>query len=80
MIPILLLLGFVFGRWWRFVIPVAALGWAALLVVTGIDSGPRFVTAAAALGAVNATAGVLAYQVFMLALRSLTGRGSAPPR
>jgi hypothetical protein len=79
-IPTLLLVGLLLGRWWRFVIPAAALGWAVLLVATGVDSGLSFAVAATALGAINTVVGVLAYQALAFAVRSLRARVAAPLR
>lgn len=77
-IPTLLLVGLVLGRWWRVVIPVAAIGWAVLLIATGVDSGPSFAVAAALLGAVNVAVGVVVFQAGRLFLRSLfMSRGEA---
>ena len=34
-IPTLILVGFVLGRWWKVVIPAAAVAWPGLLVASG---------------------------------------------
>jgi hypothetical protein len=70
-IPTLLLVGLVFGRWWRVVIPAAAIGWAVLLVVAGVDSGPSFAVAAALLGAINVAVGAVVFQAARLPFRNL---------
>jgi hypothetical protein len=58
-IPTLLLVGVVVGRWW--VVPASALVWVALLLATGtVDSGG--VLAAAGLAAANAVVGVLVHK------------------
>ncbi|MGH2672533.1 MAG: hypothetical protein ACRDHC_06125 [Actinomycetota bacterium] len=72
MIPTLILVGLVFGRWWRFVIPLAAVGWPVLLIVTGEDSGLDFVLAAAALAVANVVVGVLVFQVLWRFVKGLT--------
>jgi hypothetical protein len=36
MIPVLLFLGAVLGRWWRATLIIAAVGWPALLVATDV--------------------------------------------
>ena len=78
MIPTLLLVGLVLGRWWRVVIPAAAIGWAVLLMVLGVDSGFSFVAAAALLGAINVAVGVVVFQAARLLLRSMfLSRGEA---
>jgi hypothetical protein len=59
----MLLVGLVFGRWWRVTIPVGTLVWVVLLVATGTGSGLPFVLGGAAFGAANVIIGVLAYQV-----------------
>jgi len=38
MIPTLILFGLLFGRWWRSVLIVAAVGWPVLLLATGAVS------------------------------------------
>jgi hypothetical protein len=53
------------------VIPAAATGCAALLLATGVDSGLPFVAAAALLGAINVTVGVVVFQAARLSFRSL---------
>ena len=63
MIPTLILVGLIFGRWWRIVIPLAAIGWAVLLIVTGADSGFVFALGAAALAIPNVALGVLVHRV-----------------
>ena len=63
MVPTMLLVGLVFGRWWRVTIPVGTLVWVVLLVATGTGSGLPFVLGGAAFGAANVIVGVLAYQV-----------------
>lgn len=71
MIPTLLLVGFVLGRWWRVVIPAAAIGWAVLLIVTGVNSGLSFAVAAAFLGAINVGVGAVVFQAARLTFRIL---------
>ena len=71
MIPTLLLVGLVLGTWWRVVIPAAAIGWAVLLLATGVDSGLPFAAAAAMLGAINVAVGVVVFQAARLSFRSL---------
>jgi hypothetical protein len=71
-IPTLILLGLVLGRWWRFVIPLAAVGWPILLLVTGVDRGFDFVVGASAFAFANVVVGVLLYQFLWLLVRSVT--------
>jgi hypothetical protein len=77
MIPTLILVGLVLGRWWRIVIPLVAVGWPALLIVTGVDSGFDFVLAAAALAIANVTVGVLVYRALWLLVRGITSAARA---
>ena len=56
MIPSMLLVGLVLGRWW--VIPLGGVAWA-LLVALAVSIAPGDVPLAAALGAANAAVGVL---------------------
>ena len=58
----MLLVGLVFGRWWRVTIPVGTLVWVVLLVATGTGSRLPFVLGGAAFGAANVIVGVLVYQ------------------
>jgi hypothetical protein len=73
MIPTLLLVGLVLGKWWRIVIPAAVVGWVAVLLATRVDSGLEFVLGAAALAFVNVTIGVLLFQALWLGVRWVAG-------
>jgi len=66
MIPTMLLVGLVVGRWW--VIPLGALGWAVLLLATG-PLGAGEILAAGVLGAANTAIGVLVRRLGSRALR-----------
>jgi hypothetical protein len=72
MIPTLILVGLVLGRSWRIVVPLAAVGWPALLMLTGVDSGLDFVFAAAALAIANVTVGVLVNQALWRLVKGST--------
>jgi hypothetical protein len=62
MIPTVIILGILLGRWWRWSIPVLAAAWG---VVVAVDVGPSSIfVGAALLGAANAIVGVLVYQLF----------------
>jgi hypothetical protein len=54
MIPTLIVLGLVLGRWWRLLLVTAALGWPLLLVADGVMHMEFGLLAAAALAVVNA--------------------------
>jgi hypothetical protein len=67
-IPTLLVVGLVLGRWWKVVIPVATVAWVILLIATDTGSGVALVAGAALFGAINTTIGVLAYQAIRVSL------------
>jgi hypothetical protein len=58
MIPTLLVIGLVLGRWWRLVLPVATIGWPMLLVLDGVGTGVAFWVSAGAFALANTIAGV----------------------
>ncbi len=62
MIPTMMVVGVVLGRWWKIALAVAALGWPMLLVATGLMDVEPGLLAASALAVVNAGVGVLAHQ------------------
>ncbi|MET8909985.1 hypothetical protein [Micromonospora sp. NPDC004551] len=71
MIPSLILLGLLLGRWWWLPLPLAAVGWPVLLVAIGtMDITPDLV-AAAGLAVVNASVGVAVHQGILRSLRRL---------
>ncbi len=73
MIPTLILFGLLCGRWWRFTLVAAAIGWPALLVVTDVmDVGPGLV-GAAALAVANTAVGILVHQAALWSVRRLRG-------
>jgi len=69
MIPTLILLGVVLGRWWRWTPPTAAVGWPLVLVASGVTTSPGELFAGAALAVANTGLGALVY----LAVRSAVG-------
>lgn len=59
MLPTVIVVGLVFGRWWRTTVLVAAVGWAVLLAAQSIipvEAGP--LAAAGGLAAASAAVGV----------------------
>jgi hypothetical protein len=62
MVPTLLLLGLVLGRWWRTTLLVAVLGWPLLLLVDGTIDPGWTIAGAAGLAAVNTGIGILVHQ------------------
>jgi hypothetical protein len=41
-IPTVVVVGLLLGRWWKITVPVTVLGWPILLIATGVDSGFGF--------------------------------------
>jgi hypothetical protein len=70
-IPTMILLGIVFGRWWPGSIPVLSVGWGALMIVDGNGSGFAFFIDAAMLAMANVLIGVLVFQVFRFGARAV---------
>jgi hypothetical protein len=58
----LILFGLVLGRWWRFSLVVAALGWPVVLVVTDVMSAGPGLIGASGLAIANTGVGVLIHQ------------------
>jgi len=71
-IPTVFFVGLLFGRWWKITVPVAVVGWPALLILTHVDSGFEFAVAAGLLAAANVAVGVLAYEAVRLIARRAT--------
>lgn len=74
MIPTLILLGVLFGRWWRFAIAAAAIGWPLALVVTGVMGIEWGLAGASMLAIANTLAGVVVYQAGAWAIGRLRGK------
>lgn len=80
MIPSLILLGVLLGRWWWLPLPVAAAGWPALLVATGaMDIGPGLI-AASGLALLNTGVGVAVHQGVLHLVRRLRPATDGPAR
>jgi hypothetical protein len=78
MIPTMILLGLVFGRWWRLSLVAAAVGWPALLVAGGVmDVDVPLLAEAAGLAVANTAVGVLVHQGVLLAARLCRRRREA---
>ena len=79
MIPTMILLGLILGRWWRPALATAAIGWPLLLVTTNViafdDVG--MLVGAALLAVANAGVGVLAHQGCLRTYRYQRRRNSA---
>jgi hypothetical protein len=57
MIPTMILFGLALGRWWKVTVPLAAVTWPLLLVMSDIDLDRSELAAAAILGVANAAVG-----------------------
>ena len=72
MIPTLILIGGVFGRWWRVTLAVSVVGRPMLLVATGAMSVGPARAGAAGLAVLNTGAGVLIHQGILRGGRKLS--------
>ena len=75
MIPTMILLGLVLGRWWWAALVAALIGWPTLLLVTDII-GPSEIPVAALLALLNAAVGVAVAQVALRIYRGLGHRSA----
>ena len=71
MIPTLILSGLVFGRWWRFSLVAAALGWPVVLVATDVMSVGPGLLGASGLAIANTGVGVLIHQGVLRTTRNV---------
>lgn len=67
-----MLVGFVLGRWWWLVLPVAVVAWPWLLIANGIDSGLSFAIEAGSLALVNTAIGVAVFQAISGLVHAVT--------
>ncbi len=74
MIPTMIMVGLVLGRWWRVALLVAAVGWPMLLGLTGLLETPTAALVSAVLAVANAGVGVLVHQGVLHAYRYLARR------
>lgn len=77
MIPTMILLGLILGRWWWLALGVASIGWPLILLTTNVVGFDYDLIAGAVLAAANAGVGVLAHQVGLHAYRQ--ARRRKPP-
>jgi hypothetical protein len=61
MIPTMILFGLVLGRWWKVTVPLAAVTWPLLLVMSDIDLDRSEMAVSAFLGVANAAVGAALY-------------------
>ena len=72
MIPVLLLVGLLAGRW--YVAALAAVAWPLVLGLDGILAGPAHYAAAAAFALANTAVGVAVHKVIAWSLRQAWGK------
>lgn len=73
MIPTLIVLGLVFGRWWRLLLPGVAVGWPVVLILSGAMGFERELLGAIALALANAIVGVVIHQAASWLVRGPLG-------
>lgn len=79
MIPTMILLGLVFGRWWRTTLVVAAVGWPTWILADGSQGFSwRLVLGAAGFAIANAAVGIVVHQAGLGGLRAVRDRGRTP--
>jgi hypothetical protein len=69
MIPTLILWGLVSGRWWRFSVIAASVGWPVALVATEVIGVGSELIGAAILAAANTFVGVIVHQAALWGVR-----------
>lgn len=74
MIPTMIVVGLVLGRWWRVALLVAAVGWPLLLGLMGLLESPTAALVSSALAVANTGLGVLVHQGVLHAYRRLSRR------
>jgi hypothetical protein len=74
LIPTIVLLGLVLGRWWWLPLVIAAVGWPLVLVTTETTSSVPAMLSASALAVANAGVGVLVHQAVLGAVRVVRRR------
>lgn len=80
MIPTMILLGVVLGRWWWVALVVSALGWPILLVATDTMNFEPGLLAAAGLAVLNTGVGVLIHQGVLWTHRGIRRGLASRPR
>ena len=77
MIPVMLLFGLLAGRWWKTALVAGAVGWAFVLLVTGVI-GLDGVPGAMLLGLLNTAVGVGIHQGVLRLVRRARPTADAP--
>lgn len=79
MIPILIALGLVLGRWWRAALAIGVVYWAIVLVATGTYALDLRLLGPAGLALVNTAVGAAVHQAVLWGVRRLRA-GQEHPR
>lgn len=74
MIPILILFGLIFGRWWLITLILGTLVWPIVLVASGTMDLEWDLLGAAGLALLNTLAGVLLHQALLWLVRQFPRR------
>ena len=69
MIPTMILVGLILGRWWRAALLSSAILWPAVVLADGSIDSVGEVLAASVLGVSNAAVGMLVHQAVLQAVR-----------
>lgn len=77
MIPTLILLGLIFGRWWRPTIIAAAIAWPAFLLANGTIGFGASIMSAAALAVINTAVGAALHQALLHLTRLIRRRAAS---
>jgi len=80
MIPTLILLGVVLGRWWPVPLVISAVGWPLLLLVTDVMTVEPGLVGASGLAVLNTAVGVLVHQAVLRAVRRWRRATNSPSR
>jgi hypothetical protein len=75
-IPTLILLGLVVGRWWRLAMIIGTAGWPAVLLAGGVVRTRPELLAATVLAVINTGVGVLLCQSGLRVVRLLRNYGA----
>ena len=78
-IPTMILVGLILGRWWWLALPSGALLWGGLLLATGATGLDAGLAEGMVLAMVNCAFGVGVHQVLLHATRRWRGRDGARP-
>ena len=78
MVPTMILVGVVLGRWWRTALVVGAVGWPVILVADNVDAVEFGLVGAAVIGVVNTAVGVALHHAVLALIRRSRGQVALP--